>query len=128
MRQIAIIITFFIVTGCGARGLKPSNWAPAENPDMLYTLRYNLPNVLLERPEFGFEIKMGKLWERIALAETPSTRVSVAALRALIDQNGGQWVVRGEFSRELKSWPGAHRCRVFSVTELQPGATPAPES
>lgn len=128
MRQIAIIITFCIVTGCGGRASKPSHWAPAESPDGTYALRYNLPNVLLERPEFGFEIKMGQLWERVALAETPSTGVSVSALKALIEQNGGQWVVKGEFSRTLKSWSGDHRCRVFSVTELQPSATPTPEN
>ena len=127
MRQIAIIITLFIVTGCGSRAMTPSNWAPAESPDGIYTLRYNLPNVLLDRPEFGFEIKMGKLWERIALAEEPSNGISVSSLKALIEQNGGRWTVRGEFLRELKSWSGAHRCRAFSVTELNPSATPSPE-
>ena len=76
----------------------------------------------------AFEIKMGELWERVALAETPSTGVSVSALKALIEQNGGQWVVKGEFSRTLKSWSGDHRCRVFSVTELQPSDTPKQEN
>ena len=126
-----------MITNCG--GVPDSRqkyWQPVQGEQRVFALRFNPPMSLLDRPDLSTEIKAGKGWERISLANPDGDVSMIDQLLDRMRQRPKEALkIYGELTSNLADWPGNHRCRTLrlisidshEIQDREAAAKPTPE-
>ena len=114
MRFAILLIISLSVVGCGGRQAQSTQLTadlaiPREDG---FLARYNPCDCLLHRDELSIEIRTGRRWTRVALAESDSADRRVSILLEQMRRRPGETKrIQGRLSDKLVRWAGDHYAR-----------------